>query len=83
MKQRYRYFWVIAGLFFCSLTLQAQDTAYPKNGDGITVFLKRHNRSGEAYRKEFIELNKNKLGKGNELRLGVRYTLPQIGRAHV
>lgn len=58
--------------------LYAQKKAFPKRGEGITLFLKRYNRNGEAYQQQFIELNKKKLGKGNELREGVKYTLPPL-----
>lgn len=58
--------------------LAAQETATPKDGDGIYTFLRRHKRNGDEYVKEFIELNKGKLGKNNALILGVRYTLPPL-----
>ena len=64
--------------FFCLGTLQAQEKAFPKKGEGVEVFLKRHNRVGSSYQKKFIELNKKKLGKGNTLRMGVKYTLPPL-----
>lgn len=67
---------LITTLFTTSL--YPQEKAFPKKGEGITLFLKRHNRNGEAYQQQFIELNKNKLGKGNELRVGVKYTLPPL-----
>ena len=72
---------IIFALFFtifCVNRLQAQEKAFPKKGEGITLFLKRHNRTGISYQKQFIELNKNKLGKGNTLRIGVKYTLPPL-----
>ena len=72
---------IIFSLFFtifCVNRLQAQEKAFPKKGEGITLFLKRHNRTGISYQKQFIELNKNKLGKGNTLRIGVKYTLPPL-----
>lgn len=59
----------------------AQEKAAPKNGDGITTFLRRHNRVGADYQKQFIQLNKGKLGKNNTLRLGVQYTLPPLKTA--
>lgn len=65
-------------ILFCSNRLQAQEKAFPKKGEGIELFLKRHNRTGASYQKQFIELNKKKLGKGNTLRMGVRYTLPPL-----
>ncbi len=78
MKLMWKICLVFLGLLIGTAFMQAQDTAYPKNGDGITVFLNRHNRPGEVYKKQFIELNKNKLGKGNQLLLGVKYTLPPL-----
>lgn len=65
-------------LLFCGGNAEAQEKAFPKKGEGVTLFLKRFNRSGETYRKQFIELNKQKLGKGNSLRMGVKYTLPPL-----
>lgn len=58
--------------------LLSQEKVYPKNGDGISVLLKRHNRVGEDYHREFIKINKSKLGKNNSLRLDVAYTLPPL-----
>lgn len=72
---------IIFALFLtilCANQLQAQEKAFPKKGEGVTLFLKRHNRTGAAYQKQFIELNKKKLGKGNVLRMGVKYTLPPL-----
>ena len=66
------FIFIIALVYTGSLT--AQEKAYPKNGEGITLFLKRFNRTGGTYQKEFIELNKGKLGKNNSLRMGVKYT---------
>lgn len=65
-------------LFLSVSSLSAQETAYPKKGEGIELFLKRHNRPGLAYQKEFIQLNKKKLGKNNTLIAGVKYTLPPL-----
>lgn len=58
--------------------LLAQEKAFPKSGEGITLFLKRHNRVGQEYHDQFIQLNKSKLGKGNVLRTGVKYQLPPL-----
>ena len=74
---RYILFVLLLSLFGFS-PLQAQEKATPKSGEGITLFLKRHNRVGADYQKEFIRLNKKKLGKGNTLLLGVKYTLPPL-----
>ena len=58
--------------------LLAQEKALPRNGEGITLFLKRFNRNTAEYRREFIRLNKNKLGRNNSLKMGVKYTLPPV-----
>ena len=73
------FFFIIALVYTGSWT--AQEKGYPKNGEGITLFLKRFNRTGGTYQKEFIELNKGKLGKNNTLRMGVKYTLPPLASA--
>lgn len=67
------FIFIIALVYTGSLT--AQEKAYPKNGEGITLFLKRFNRTGGTYQKEFIELNKGKLGKNNSLRMGSKIYL--------
>lgn len=64
-------------------TLIAQEKAFAKNGEGITLFLQRHNRAGNEYQKEFIELNKKKLGRGNSLKMGVKYELPALQGSQV
>lgn len=69
---------VILFLLFagCSVHLSAQEKVYPKKGDGITTLLRRHNRVGTEYQKQFLEINKGKFGKGNSLLMGVAYVLP-------
>lgn len=62
------------------MSLQAQEKATPKAGEGISTFLLRHNRSPKKYYDDFIGLNKNKLGKGNVLKMGVTYTIPPAKR---
>lgn len=69
---------IIICAFASTPSLYAQEKAYPKNGEGITLFLKRFNRTGADYEKQFIELNKGKFGKRNALRTGVKYTLPPL-----
>lgn len=59
-------------------SLLAQEKAFPKNGEGVTLFLKRHNRVEKEYQDEFIKLNKTKLGAGNSLKMGVKYQLPPL-----
>lgn len=68
---------MIISCFTCH-SLEAQEKATPKNGEGIELFLKRFGRNGANYRKEFIRLNKGKFGKNNSLKLGVKYTLPPL-----
>lgn len=78
VKHYIRIFFIFIIALVYTGSLIAQEKAYPKNGEGITLFLKRFNRTGETYQKEFIELNKGKLGKKNSLRKGVKYTLPPL-----
>ncbi|MEY8685104.1 N-acetylmuramoyl-L-alanine amidase [Bacteroides sp. AN502(2024)] len=61
---------------FSGTTLWAQQKATPKAGEGISSFLWRHNRSPRKYYDDFIELNKQKLGKNNVLKVGVTYVIP-------
>lgn len=63
----------IGGQYLC-----AQEKVKPQKGDGVRSLLRRHDRPGEAYQKEFITLNKDKLGKDNTLMMGVAYTLPPL-----
>ncbi|MDL2255813.1 N-acetylmuramoyl-L-alanine amidase [Parabacteroides sp. OttesenSCG-928-K15] len=58
--------------------LHAQEKEKPRDGEGVTAFLSRHNRVGAEYRQEFFELNKGKLGKNQTLLKGVLYTLPPL-----
>ena len=51
---------VFVALFIFNGTLFAQEKAFPKKGEGITLFLKRHNRVGKEYHDEFVKLNKTK-----------------------
>lgn len=67
---------ILSLMLFGVVPLRAQETVYPRYGEGITLLLKRFDRSGAAYEREFIRLNKGKLGKNNSLRRGIRYTLP-------
>lgn len=69
---------ILAALFIFSSSILAQEKAFPKKGEGISLFLKRHNRTGKAYHDEFIKLNKTKLGKGNSLKMGIKYQLPPL-----
>lgn len=69
---------LLIGLLLCAVPTLAQEKVQPKKGDGVSTLLKRYNRSGAEYQKQFIELNKSKLGKGNSLLMGVSYTLPPL-----
>ncbi len=59
----------------------AQQKATPKAGEGISSFLLRHNRSPKKYYDDFIELNKQKVGKNNVLKVGVTYVIPPIKKS--
>lgn len=52
-------------------------TDQPQSGEGLGAFLLRNGYNISQYKDEFIELNKNKLGKDNQLKLGISYTFPQ------
>lgn len=65
-------------LVLTSTVVLAQDKDKPRNGEGVHTFLKRHNRTGSAYHKQFLELNKGKFGKNNALKKGITYTLPSL-----
>ncbi len=70
---------------FCyctALSINAQqDSSYilstPEKGEGLHAFLIRNNLDPHIYREQFIELNKNKLGKDNALILGLDYKIPE------
>lgn len=62
-----------------ALPLAAQQTTdTPRRGEGISSFLQRNHRSGQAYYQEFLRLNAKKLKGRKELMLGVRYVLPPL-----
>lgn len=66
------------GLLVGCSCMFAQEKVQPKKGDGVRSLLIRHHRPGAEYQKQFIELNKGKLGKNNSLLMGVSYTLPPL-----
>jgi len=76
--KRLLYVFFLLIIIICRQGVNAQEKVYPKKGDGITNLLIRHKRPGTEYHKEFIRLNKNKLGKNNSLVHGVAYTLPPL-----
>ncbi len=67
-------------LFFLTLLspLNAQEKVFPKNGDGITSLLRRYNRTDVQYHVQFLEINKDRLGKNNSLIKGKAYILPPL-----
>ena len=74
-----RIFFFIVLFFLSASTLQAQQaTDTPRKGEGISAFLKRNGRTGKAYHKEFLELNKKRLRGKEELLMGVKYILPPM-----
>ena len=66
---------------FSGTPLWAQQKATPESGEGISSFLLRHNRSPKKYYYDFIELNKQKLGKNNVLKVGVTYVIPPVKKS--
>ena len=75
------YILLFLAFFFSGTTLWAQQKATPKAGEGISSFLLRHNRSPKKYYDDFIELNKQKLGKNNVLKVGVTYVIPPVKKS--
>ncbi|MBK5720715.1 N-acetylmuramoyl-L-alanine amidase [Dysgonomonas sp. Marseille-P4677] len=75
---------ILSFLFFgiCNSIFSQNDKDSPRDGEGIHSFLKRNNRIGNNYYEQFLELNKNKLGKRNTLLKGVTYTLPSISKGN-
>lgn len=75
------YCWMFVLMIFMTIapfqTIKAQEykTFKAKNGDGIYSILREHGISYQ-YLDEFIQLNKSKLGRNNELLIGVTYRLP-------
>lgn len=62
----------------CFILAFAKEKDTPRRGEGIHTFLKRNNRTEAKYYKEFIRLNRNKLGKSNTLIQGRAYLLPPL-----
>lgn len=59
----------------------AQEFATPRSGEGIYALLRRYNRNEKTDYRQFIELNRDKLGEGNALKLDVKYRLPSSSAA--
>lgn len=75
------YILLFLAFLFSGTTLWTQQKATPKAGEGISSFLLRHNRSPKKYYDDFIELNKQKLGKNNVLKVGVTYVIPPVKKS--
>lgn len=75
------YILLFLAFLFSGTTLWAQQKATPRAGEGISSFLLRHNRSPKKYYDDFIELNKQKLGKNNVLKVGVTYVIPPVKKS--
>lgn len=64
-------------IFFClQLSAQEFETFKAKKGDGIYSILKQNGFTAKEHFNQFIELNKDKLGKENTLIIGKVYRLP-------
>lgn len=69
---------LILFIVFSSLQISAQNankTYVAKKGDGIYSVLREHNLPNSLF-KDFVNLNKSKLGKNNSMFAGVTYLLP-------
>ena len=77
MKQLLNIIFLLIVLFISPSAIKAQKVVHPKNGEGIELLLKRYGMTDPYYQKEFIRLNKSKLGKNNMLLNGVKYVLPE------
>lgn len=59
-------------------SVNAQDRAYPVEGDGILSFLRRWNRTDSSYIAVFKELNSEQLTPEGGLTLGTVYLIPPL-----
>ena len=76
-KMRAVIFIFFLALFIVPSTLSAQQKeVVAEKGDGIYRLLTRYGLSVSEYMNDFIELNKNSLGKDNALIAGIKYKLP-------
>lgn len=82
MKKR---IYILIVFITCSVTAlfsQKPFTDTPKRGEGLGVFLERNGYDLGRYKAKFIEINKDKLGPGNTLKLGEKYTFPLLIEEH-
>ena len=68
---------VIFSVFLLALNLAAQsyEEIAPQRGEGLLKMLRRYKVDPKKYKQDFIELNKNKLGKNQSLLKGVTYRI--------
>lgn len=78
MKRIFCLLIILFGLFLSSQVSAQDEKDTPLKGEGISAFLRRNNRAGKDYYKEFIELNKRKFRIKEEIQLGVYYLLPPL-----
>ena len=70
-------FFILFLFIFPEVSAQ-QDSAIPNQSEGIYAFLRRNNREGQGYYKEFLKLNQKKLAKNQSLKMGESYILPTL-----
>ncbi len=71
------WFFVLLLIFaFETTTAQEYKKVTPKPGDGVFSLLRRYNLDPKVYFNDFVDLNKSKLGKNNQLKKGETYFLP-------
>lgn len=58
--------------------LFAQEKGTPRKGESIRQFLKRYNRMETRHYNQFLQLNRQKLGKSPTLIIGEKYLLPPL-----
>ena len=69
---------LLISLFHEPVCAQDYPTVKAQKGDGIYSILKRNGLSPSQYLNDFIELNKNKIGKDNSVFIGRTYRLPIV-----
>lgn len=76
-QKAYKIFIAVLFLFLCKYSFSQEYVKIKvKNGDGIYSVLKENGLPPEKYLDQFIQLNKEKLGKDNTLIIGRTYLLP-------
>ncbi len=78
MKFDRNWFYVFVFCVLLSSNMQAQDMAYPIEGDGVYSFLRRWNRVDTSYVREFTDLNTGRFNDRGGLELGTVYLIPPL-----